>query len=525
MATATLKARLTLNDTGFQAGLNRAVTRAKAAGAKIKAGLSAGLKIGASAGVIGALVGGAAFAKGLKGAFDLGGALSDLSSRTGAAANDLLILGQALADNGVEAGQAGSIINKMQKTLGAAARGSKVAAQSIDGIGLAVADLRKLSPVQQIDAIGQAINRIPDPARRASAAMEIFGRSGGELLTMFADENAIGGAAKTLGRQAELLATNAATFDTISDRMARAGIKLQGFFVGSAAVLAPAMLKFTEALDKVDLANAGERFAESILKASDAFVGAFKDPGALLGPLDSMLTATLADGAMAFRDSILKDFDKIGVALSNAFSGPLAVLKDGMITAAAAFSAMVQSGMDSAISKLAGSKVARKVFGLTDEDANASTPTTRVLFNANRKAMTKAVDGIVDTVKTATQKASVQFRTTDFGKAAALGKAKEQTKAIIATGARATGEWMGPMLPPKPKVDPFSKFTTMGFGAGGLSTGGLGGQSGLGGAYNQIRRGDSAKRAAEARKIKDPVEESNALLTDILNVTKTAWGN
>jgi hypothetical protein len=196
----------------------------------------------------------------------------------------------------------------------------------------------------------------------------------------------------------------------------------------------------------------------------------------------------------------------------------------GMMKAAAAFGAWVESGINDAMNAFAATQIGRKM-GL---DANASSPTERTLYNRNMKVMQGMADAIKDGASTVADKTGGimdSFRATDFGKAAALGKAKEQTKAIIATGARATGEWMGPMLPPKPKVDPFSKFTTMGFGAGGLSTGGLGGQSGLGGAYNQIRRGDSAKRAAEARKIKDPVEESNALLSDLLNVTKTAWGN
>lgn len=255
MATATLKAKLTLNDNAYQAGLRKAVTLAKSAGAKIKGALSAGLKLGAGAGALGAVVGGAALAKGIKGAYDMGVALSDLMSRTGATGESLLVLSQALADSGVDASQTGTIINKMQRAMSDAAGGSKKMSATFADLGINVGHLMRMAPDRQMQVIGRAINAIPDPARKAAAAMELFGRSGGELLTLFADDGAIDGARGTLGSMAEILARNAATFDIISDRLSHVGKKFEGFMVGVASTFAPSMLAVTAAIERTDFAR------------------------------------------------------------------------------------------------------------------------------------------------------------------------------------------------------------------------------------------------------------------------------
>src|SRR5690606_7203985 len=53
-------------------------------------------------------------------------------------------------------------------------------------LGLSVSDLAGLSPDQQFAAIADKIAAIKDPAMRTAAAMDVFGKSGADLIPMMA---------------------------------------------------------------------------------------------------------------------------------------------------------------------------------------------------------------------------------------------------------------------------------------------------------------------------------------------------
>lgn len=117
----------------------------------------------------------------------MGDAVGNAASRTGMTAEAFSALAFAAnqADVEVEAFEGG--IRKMQKTIGAAAMGSKSSAEGIQALGLSVADLKAMSPDKQFLAIADRIARIEDPAVRAAMAMGIFGRGGAALLPMMQD--------------------------------------------------------------------------------------------------------------------------------------------------------------------------------------------------------------------------------------------------------------------------------------------------------------------------------------------------
>ncbi len=72
----------------------------------------------------------------------------------------------------------------MQKFLASAAEGSAGATESLSALGLTVADLQGLNPDQQFERVADRISKIRDPALRTAAAMEVFGKTGTELLPM-----------------------------------------------------------------------------------------------------------------------------------------------------------------------------------------------------------------------------------------------------------------------------------------------------------------------------------------------------
>jgi hypothetical protein len=253
---AKVTAKLALDASGFTATL----TKAQAALGKLSA---VGVPV-IAAGLAAASAAAAGLAVGVKSALDLGGALSDLSTRTGVAAGQLRILQEAFARNGLSAEKVGPSINKMQRALVEAGDGTGPAAEAFKMLGISVDGLRGMDASSQFSAIGQAINSIPDPAGRAAAAMQIFGKSGGEMLTLFANSGAMAEAARSVGDQADILTRNANLFDQASDILGSVATKMQGFFVGVADTLVPALMPLLEAADGIDLSGLGQDLGNAI---------------------------------------------------------------------------------------------------------------------------------------------------------------------------------------------------------------------------------------------------------------------
>ncbi len=319
-ARAELRARLNLDTSAFTRGLRNAQAQSKEFGASLaNTGFAAAkaslLAVGAAAAAAGA-----GLVAGVKNAYDLGGTLSDLSAQTGISAGKLLVLRQAFADTGVGADAVGGTINKMQKFIEGAASGSAAAGDAFTKLGLDLRSVQGLSPDRQFVTLGNAINRIPNPALRSALAMEIFGKTAGKLLSLFGDSGALKVAAESLGKQAQILDKNSATFDTISDRLGRSGLKLQGFFVGVAERLQGTLLPLTEKLDKMDLAAQGQAFGEGLKSGVSALLEALQalekvdleKKGRSLG---EGLSAGIKDALALINGALVPSVKSIGEAL------------------------------------------------------------------------------------------------------------------------------------------------------------------------------------------------------------------
>jgi hypothetical protein len=93
-------------------------------------------------------------------------------------------------------------VKKMQNTIADAERGVQPAVDAIERLGLSVQQVAALSPEQQFMTIGDALSRIKDPAARAAAAVDIFGRAGTNMLPVFSEGAA--GVEKFMQRAREL---------------------------------------------------------------------------------------------------------------------------------------------------------------------------------------------------------------------------------------------------------------------------------------------------------------------------------
>lgn len=300
-AKAELKAKLSLSKALWDRTLKSALVDAKAFGKAAGGAIVTGAKAGFAAISVAAIGAGVAIAWSTKKAYDLGSELQDMSDKTGIAADQIMILQQAAKDNGIE--DITGAIGKMQKNLVEAAKnGIGPAAQALQLLGLKADDLLQSDPVKQFEAIGKAIEEIKNPALKSAEAMALFGKQGRELLPLFADARAIETASKSIGRQAQLFRQHSQEFDKVSDRLGRVYLKLQGFGVGVASSILPAMDKLTAKWDAMDFAEQGEKFGKVI--------------NPLLDRLANVDFGKVADGFVDKMQTALSYADKIGQIFS-----------------------------------------------------------------------------------------------------------------------------------------------------------------------------------------------------------------
>lgn len=159
--------------TGDTKGLETALGRAKnALGTATKA-----IAAGATA------AGAALTAMGLN-AVKVIGQNNDLAKSLGLTYSELVKLNLVASESGTSIQAVGSSLGLMQRRLIEASGGSDSAASAFQVLGLKVNDLLQLSPEKQFEAIAQKIGQIQDPALRTATAMDIFGRSGRDLVQM-----------------------------------------------------------------------------------------------------------------------------------------------------------------------------------------------------------------------------------------------------------------------------------------------------------------------------------------------------
>jgi len=256
---------------GNFAKLDELKSKARTAAASVKSSF-AGVGKALSLGGIG-LSAGAAFAGiglAMKTAIDAGGALTDMMARTGASGRDLVILQQMFTNAGVEASKVPVSLNKMQKALAGVNEDGEQTANAFNKIGLNIHDLQQMDAVGAFRAIGEKIAGIESPAQRTAAAMEIFGKSGGELLAVMTDGSAWQSARDQVGTYGDKLAESAERFDQIGDSVALLQNAFKSFGVTIANQVAPALEWAAEAMEAfnsgVNIFN-DESFEEKLARA------------------------------------------------------------------------------------------------------------------------------------------------------------------------------------------------------------------------------------------------------------------
>jgi hypothetical protein len=201
-------------------------------------------------------------------------AQNDLAGRLGVTYGELAGLSYAGSLVGVSMDTIGAAMTKAQVAFVNAANGSKTANAAFARLGLSVQQLNGLSAEQQFEAIAEAISQLPTEAERAAAAVQIFGRSGAQLLPLFQ-----GGAdgireAREEAERFGLTLTNAQSgnIDAMGDSFDRAQAAITGVIQQIVAYLAPAVERVTTAFSNfigaVGGANIGQAIGSGLLQGA-----------------------------------------------------------------------------------------------------------------------------------------------------------------------------------------------------------------------------------------------------------------
>jgi len=166
------------DDSKLVRGLRRAEKRLKAFGDRIR---NFGLKIaGLGTAMLTPMLGAA------KAFSSMGDQVAKMAKRTGLSVEALSELRFVASQTGTEFESLEMGFRRMQRSIYDAGRGLSTAKDALADLGLRFEDLDGLSPEDQFKLLGEAISRIEDPTKKAAIAMTLFGRTGTNLLPMFA---------------------------------------------------------------------------------------------------------------------------------------------------------------------------------------------------------------------------------------------------------------------------------------------------------------------------------------------------
>jgi hypothetical protein len=195
-------------------------------------------------------------------AIDMGGALQDMMTRTGAAGEGLVVMQRAFQNAGLAADMVPDALNKMQKALAGVNEDGDQTAGVFAKLGLSAEALTAMDPAKAFQSIATAISGIKDPATRTALAMELFGKSGGKALAVINDPNAFANATTQVGGLGKTLAENAGSLDKVGDSMSALQTKISQLSVGFTVGLLPALEDIATATDNADLSALGKDLGE-----------------------------------------------------------------------------------------------------------------------------------------------------------------------------------------------------------------------------------------------------------------------
>ena len=261
MAGEAIRFNASLNTAGFDSGAKNLQNIAASASAGITRhfGKIATAVVGIGAAFLGIRAASQAF----NAAIAMGGQLNDLSARTGETAGNLAILQRAFENAGAGAESVGPTINRLQRAIVEAGQGGKEQAEAFAKLGINLAEIKNLTPTEQLQAIAKALQNVGNDSDRTAIAMQLLGRSGGELIPLLrAMGSELDIARGQLGSTPAVMDRVAGALDTLGDNFNAIGHKGKEFAAGLLERAAPALVEITNRIANIDAAGLGAKLSD-----------------------------------------------------------------------------------------------------------------------------------------------------------------------------------------------------------------------------------------------------------------------
>lgn len=215
-----------------------------------------GDKISTNWGKVGAAVGAAAAvavttaAVMVKTAIDTADATKQTADKLGMTTEALSGLTYTAKLANVPAEALNTSLQMMARNLSDAAQGTGLAKDAIKDLGLDAGKLAQMKPDEAVEAIADAMEKIPNQADRVSIAMDVFGRSGADMINVMrgGKEALRAGSEEALRFGAIISADTARKADAFNDNVDRLKTAAAGMALTMAEQMLPALIGITDAM-------------------------------------------------------------------------------------------------------------------------------------------------------------------------------------------------------------------------------------------------------------------------------------
>lgn len=257
-----LQARLSATSAAFAQDMEKAKSSAKGLGAGMKglgadafiAGGAFGLAFGAISKVVGVIEQAVtSIPRLVSEQIQVVDSAREVAMRLGITTDQLLAYQFAAKMANVESGQLSAALTKMARGVTQAAISGGKLESPFMALGVSAKELAGMSIDKQFETIAEAISKIESPALRVKLAMDIFGKSGAELMGIFAGGEA--GIEDAIKRYHELAGTlsevDAAKLGAAADAMDELSTAWDGLGRQLAVTVVPALKDVVEYLTKI----------------------------------------------------------------------------------------------------------------------------------------------------------------------------------------------------------------------------------------------------------------------------------
>jgi hypothetical protein len=256
--------------------------------------------------------------EGVMGAIERGGALNDLSARTGESVRNLYMLQEAFAVVGVSVDSLPGMINRLNKSLSGVGEMGEKTDEAFAALGLSVEDLKRMDAPAQFNAVIAQLGQL-DKGSATDVASRLFGREGaGNIMQIARDAKGFRETLAASAREAAVFQRTAAAFDLIGDTITRIKGSIGGMFAGVAEGIVPTLQQVVNLLNQMDLVAVGQDIGKMFSGAFQAFRE---------GQVTQLITESIAFGFRAAAELAPVAFAGLGVAILKAFETPFAYIQ------------------------------------------------------------------------------------------------------------------------------------------------------------------------------------------------------